>query len=154
MVAIFYPRRAGPAIVSLPISKRDSAPSVIKGLIPLCEFRFRRGPDRRRWGPHHDVQFRRLTRVLAQIEKGYHFASESHIRRLAERRCHNKKRRRHRLEKSPVPRKGPRSTPPGPVGACISENARASSNSSLHGRRRISGSRRQTKPFAARWGRS
>jgi hypothetical protein len=27
--------------------------------------------------------------------------------------------------KSPVPRKGPRSTPPGPVGACISENARA-----------------------------
>ena len=40
----------------------------------------------------------------------------------AERRCHNKKRRRHRLEKSPVPRKGPRSTPPGPVGACISEN--------------------------------
>jgi hypothetical protein len=24
--------------------------------------------------------------------------------------------------KSPVPRKGPRSTPPGPVGACISEN--------------------------------
>jgi hypothetical protein len=28
--------------------------------------------------------------------------------------------------KSPVPRKGPRSTPPGPAGACISENARAS----------------------------
>jgi hypothetical protein len=28
-------------------------------------------------------------------------------------------RRRHRLGKSPVPRKGPRSTPPGPVGACI-----------------------------------
>ena len=72
--------------------------------------------------------------------------------RLAERRCHNKKRRRHRLEKSPAPRNGPRSTPPGPVGACISENARASGNSYLHGRRRISGSRRQTKPFAARWG--
>src|SRR6202040_2460272 len=28
--------------------------------------------------------------------------------------------------KSPVPRKGPRSTPPGPAGVCISENARAS----------------------------
>ena len=39
-------------------SKRDPAQSVIKGLIPLCEFRFRRGLDRRRWGPHHDVQFR------------------------------------------------------------------------------------------------
>jgi len=54
--------------------------------------------------------------------------------------------------KSPVPRKGPRSTPPGPVGACISENARASGNSYLHGHRRVSASRRQTKPFAARWG--
>jgi hypothetical protein len=33
--------------------------------------------------------------------------------------------------KSPVPRKGPRSAPPGPLGACISENARveASGNS-------------------------
>ena len=29
---------------------------------------------------HNTVQFRRLTRVLAQIEKGSHFASESHIR--------------------------------------------------------------------------
>src|SRR3984893_13273831 len=38
--------------------------------------------------------------------------------------------------KSPVPRKGPRSAPPGPVGACISENARASGNSYLHGRQR------------------
>jgi hypothetical protein len=44
--------------------------------------------------------------------------------------------------KSPVPRKGPRSTPPGPVGACISENARASGNSYLHGHRRVWGSRR------------
>jgi hypothetical protein len=69
-----------------------------------------------------------------------------------ERRCHNKKHRRHRLEKSPVPRKGPRSTPPGPDGAFISENARASGDSYSHGRRRVSGSRRQTKPFAARWG--
>jgi hypothetical protein len=76
-VAIFYPRRAGPAIVSLPICKRDPAPSVINGLSPLCEFRFRRGPDRRRWGLHHDVQFRRLTRVFAKIEKGSNFASES-----------------------------------------------------------------------------
>ena len=42
----------------------------------------------------------------------------------AVRRCHNRKRRHHRLGKSPVPRKGPRSTPPGPVGAYISENAR------------------------------
>jgi hypothetical protein len=38
--------------------------------------------------------------------------------------------------KSPVPRKGPRSTPPGPVGACISQNARASGNSYLHGHQR------------------
>jgi hypothetical protein len=50
-------------------------------------------------------------------------------------------------------RKGCRSTPPGPVGACISENARASGNSYFHGHQRISGSRRQTKPFAARRGR-
>jgi hypothetical protein len=55
--------------------------------------------------------------------------------------------------KSPVPRNGPRSTPPGSVGACISENARASGNSYLHGHRRVSGSRRQPKPFAARLGR-
>ena len=26
------------------------APSAIKGSISLCEFRFRLGPDRRRWG--------------------------------------------------------------------------------------------------------
>jgi hypothetical protein len=38
--------------------------------------------------------------------------------------------------KSPVPRKGPRSAPPGQVGACISENARASGNSYLHGHQR------------------
>lgn len=36
-------------------SKRDPAPSVIKALLPLCEFRFRRVPDRCRWGPNHDV---------------------------------------------------------------------------------------------------
>jgi hypothetical protein len=54
--------------------------------------------------------------------------------------------------KSPVPRKGPRSTLPGPVGACISENVRASGNSYVHGHRRVSGSTRQTKPFTARWG--
>jgi len=66
-----------------------------------------------------------------------------------ERRCHNKKHRRHRLEKSPVPRKGPRCTPPGPDGAFISENARPSGNSYLHGRRRVSGSRRQTKPLGS-----
>jgi len=34
--------------------------------------------------------------------------------------------------------KGPRTTPPGSVGACISENARASGNSYLHGHRRVS----------------
>ena len=39
----------------------------IKGLISPCEFRFRWGPDRRRWGPHHDAHFRRIIRVLAQI---------------------------------------------------------------------------------------
>jgi hypothetical protein len=35
--------------------------------------------------------------------------------------------------KSPVPCQGPRSTPPGAVGACISENARCTGNSYLHG---------------------
>jgi hypothetical protein len=40
--------------------------------------------------------------------------------------------------KSPVLRKGPRSTPPGPVGACISENIRASGNSYVHRHRRVS----------------
>jgi hypothetical protein len=54
--------------------------------------------------------------------------------------------------KSPVPRKGPRSMPPDPVGACISENARASGNSYIRRHRRVSASKRQTKPFTARWG--
>jgi hypothetical protein len=35
--------------------------------------------------------------------------------------------------KSPVPCQGPRSTPPGAVGACISENARCTGNSYFHG---------------------
>jgi uncharacterized protein YjbI with pentapeptide repeats len=57
-------------------SKRDPAPSVLKGLISLCESRFRRGPDRRRWEPHDDVKFRRFSRMLAQIWKGSHFGAE------------------------------------------------------------------------------
>ena len=38
------------------------------------------------------------------------------------------------------------------AGSYISENARPSGNSYLHGHRRVSASRRQTKPFVARWG--
>jgi transcription elongation factor GreB len=49
------------------LQHRTGTPShgCIKGLISLCEFRFRRGPDRRRWGPHYDAQFRSIIRVLA-----------------------------------------------------------------------------------------
>jgi hypothetical protein len=43
--------------------------------------------------------------------------------------------------KSPDPCRGSRFTPPGPVGACISENARASGNSYLHGHQRVSAGR-------------
>ena len=58
--------------------------------------------------------------------------------------------------KSPVPRKGPRSTPPGQVGACISENARATATrtfTDIGGSRRAEGKpsrsrRRQETPAA------
>ncbi len=39
----------------------------IKGFICLCEFQFRWGRDRRRWGPHLDAHFRRFIRVLDQF---------------------------------------------------------------------------------------
>jgi len=57
--------------------RRGTPPrACIKGLISLCEFRFRGGPNRRRWGPHHDAHFRRLIRVLDQVSKGSHFGAE------------------------------------------------------------------------------
>jgi hypothetical protein len=43
----------------------------------------RRGPDRRRWGPHDDVKFRRFSRMLAQIWKGSHFSAELQPRLIA-----------------------------------------------------------------------
>jgi hypothetical protein len=64
------PCRSPPSIVSLPCVLRHRsgtpAPSAIKGSISLCKFQFRPGPDRRRWGPKYDVQFRGLARVLAR----------------------------------------------------------------------------------------
>ena len=59
--------------------RRGTPPrACIKGLISLCEFRFRRGPDRRQWGPQHDAHFRRLIRVLDQVSQGSHFGAEPH----------------------------------------------------------------------------
>jgi len=37
---------------------------VSKAWFPIANSQFRCGPDRRRWGPHHDAHFRRLIRVL------------------------------------------------------------------------------------------
>jgi hypothetical protein len=49
-------------------SKRGPAPRVIKGVISLCGFRFRRGHDRRRWIPGNSstppYRFRRTVRAL------------------------------------------------------------------------------------------
>ena len=49
----------------------------VNGLILRCGFRFRWGPDRRRWGPHQDDHFRRLISLLDQIWKGSNFGAGS-----------------------------------------------------------------------------
>src|SRR5262249_30684578 len=42
----------------------------IKSLISPREFRFRWGPDRRRWGPHYDVHFCSVIKMSLEFGRG------------------------------------------------------------------------------------
>ena len=75
--------------------RRGTHPSVcVNGLIFRCGFRFRWGPDRRRWGSHQDAPFRRLISLLDQIWKGSHVGAGSQpyiTRENATTRCSHSK---------------------------------------------------------------